>query len=57
MKDTDNNLIHIGKPIEFDEQHLFATLEKLEDVMKDDGVDIRSYIEALVPTYCRDQIK
>ena len=57
LKDTDNNLIHIGKPIEFDEQHLFATLEKLEDVMKDDGVDIRSYIEALVPTYCRDQIK
>ncbi len=55
LRDTDNHLIHIGKPIELDEEHMFATLARVEELMKDDGVDIRSYIEELVPTYRRDR--
>ena len=55
LKDTANHLIYIGKPIELDEEHLFSTLEKIEAIMKDDDVDIRSYIEKLVPTYRRDR--
>ena len=55
LRNTENHLIYIGNPIELDEEHLFATLAKVEALMKDDGVDIRSYIEELVPTYCRDR--
>ena len=55
LKETDNHLIHIGKPIELDEDSLFDTLKTIETVMSDDSVDIRSYIEDLVPTYQREQ--
>ncbi len=51
LKSTDNKLIHIGQPIDFDEDVFFSRLEELEKVMADDSADIRSYISELVPTY------
>ncbi len=53
LQSTDNKLIHIGHPIEFDEEEFFSKLEKLHDIMSDDECDIRSYISELVPTYTR----
>lgn len=48
---TENKLIHIGHPIEFDEEHFFSRLEDLKVAMADDSADIRSYISELVPTF------
>lgn len=51
LKDTENSLIHIGKPIEFDEKEFFAILDKMRMVMYNDDADIRHYVKTIVPTY------
>ena len=51
LKQTENHLIHIGKPLEFDDDWFMAKLEELKKVMYDDSIDIRSVIHELVPTY------
>ncbi len=51
MQDTDNKLIHIGKPIEFDKEHLFENLERLKEASYSETEDIRSLIKEVVPTY------
>lgn len=48
---TDNSLIFIGKPIDFDEEELFETLESMKNLMYDEDVDVRQYVKKLVPTY------
>lgn len=51
LKDTENGLIHIGKPIEFDEQEFFDILDKMRLFMYNDDADIRHYVKMIVPTY------
>ena len=51
MSQTENKLIHIGKPIDFDEEDFFEKLHKLYDNMYDDSVEVRKLIHNLVPTY------
>ena len=51
MKETSNRLIHIGKPIEFDEKEFFEKLELLKQQSKDETADVRAWIKELVPTY------
>jgi len=51
LRNTENDLIHVGKPIEFDEEWFSERLENLKSVMYDDSVDIRSLIHEIVPTY------
>ncbi len=51
MEDTENKLIHIGKPIELDESLFFGQLEKLKTLCYDERVDIREYVQVVVPTY------
>ena len=51
LQNTENDLIHVGKPIEFDETWFAERLENLKSVMYDDSVDIRSLIHEIVPTY------
>ena len=51
LENTDNNLIHIGKPIVFDDKWFEERLENLKDKMYDDSTDIRSLIHEIVPTY------
>ncbi len=53
MTATENELIHIGKPLNIDEEKFMAGLMHLREVMYDDSVDIRSLVEELVPTYVR----
>ena len=51
LQDTDNKLIHIGKPIEFDEDKFFVQLHKLKDAAESECKDVRSRIKDIVPTY------
>ena len=51
MKDTANKMIHIGKPIELDEQEFFAQLKELKDESQIESSDIRPLIQKIVPTY------
>ncbi len=51
MKETANKLIHIGKPIELDEQEFFAQLKELKDESQIESSDIRPLIQKIVPTY------
>ncbi|RDU22125.1 polysaccharide biosynthesis protein [Anaerosacchariphilus polymeriproducens] len=51
MQDTKNKLIHIGKPIEFDEKEFFEKLEELKEIVKNENNEIKKEIQKLVPTY------
>ena len=51
LKKTDNKMIYIGKPIEFDVDKFEKQLEQLGEVAIDEGSDIRTYVRAIVPTY------
>lgn len=51
MKETENKLIHIGKPIEIDEDKFFVQLKRLKEASKNESGDIRAMIREIVPTY------
>lgn len=51
MKKTDNELIHIGKPIEFDVEEFLHALEKLARASYENDNDIVKIVEKLVPTF------
>lgn len=51
MKETDNKLIHIGKPIEFDERKFFVQLHELKTAVEEEKTDIRDMVREIVPTY------
>lgn len=51
LKDTANKLIHIGKPIEFDEVKFYSQLNKLKAAVESECADIRPLIQEIVPTY------
>ena len=54
MQDTANSKIHIGKPIEFDEDTFFRELEFMkEESSKEEMSDeeIRRWVKKMVPTY------
>lgn len=51
LQDTENGMIHIGKPIEYDENEFFNTLDEMKSCMYDDTVDIRALVKKIVPTY------
>lgn len=51
LQDTENKLIHIGKPIEFDEEAFDRMLERLKEAAESEDEDVRDIVCALVPTY------
>ncbi|MBR6451703.1 MAG: polysaccharide biosynthesis protein [Lachnospiraceae bacterium] len=53
LQETANKLIHIGKPIEFNEEEFFEQLNELkEEVYEEaDAEAIRTWVKRLVPTY------
>ncbi|MBR5322499.1 MAG: polysaccharide biosynthesis protein [Clostridia bacterium] len=51
LQATDNQLIHIGKPIEFDEEHFYGVLHNMKHCMGDDTIDMRLLVKEIVPTY------
>ena len=51
LQDTPNKLIHIGKPIEFDEATFFDKLSKLKEAAYGEIDDIRPLVQTFVTTY------
>lgn len=51
LQETDNKLIHIGKPIKMDEEHFLMQLENLADYVVQEPDDIRRWVQEIVPTY------
>ena len=51
LQETDNKLIHIGKPIEFDEEEFRKQLEILDKMSREDNPQIKEAVRKVVPTY------
>lgn len=51
MQDTANKMIHIGKPIEMDEEKFLAQIQELSDYVVNEPSDIREWVQKIVPTY------
>lgn len=54
LKKTDNKMIYIGKPIEFDEENFLKQLKKLDEDARSETADIRADVKEIVPTYKYD---
>ena len=55
LQKTDNDMIHIGNPIPFDEDAFLAGLETLMQAAYANRSDIREQVKALVSTYHPDE--
>ena len=51
LQDTPNKLIHIGKPIEFDQEIFKTQLQELIKFANQDTENIKDIIKTIVPTY------
>lgn len=51
LEETEHSLIHIGKPLAFDEEEFLNHLAELKKVIKDEPDAIRRRIKDIVPTY------
>lgn len=51
LTDTENKLIHVGKPIEFDEAQFYVQLDRLKRAVENECEDVRPLIQEIVPTY------
>lgn len=51
MKDTANRQIHIGKPLEIDEEQFFVQLQRLKEAAYEESPAIRELVKEIVPTY------
>ncbi len=51
LQETENKLIHIGKPIKMDEEHFLLQLENLKEYVVQEPEDIRKWVKEIVPTY------
>lgn len=51
LQKTQNDLIFIGKPIEFDEDKFFESLVKLKEAAYADDPDMKKLVTEFVPTY------
>lgn len=51
MKETANKLIHIGKPIELNEDEFYIQLSELKEACYRDDEAIKEIVQKIVPTY------
>lgn len=51
MQETANKLIHIGKPIQMDEEKFLKQLEEIKEHVVEEPDDIREWVQRMVPTY------
>ena len=51
LQETENKLIHIGKPIEMDDDWFLEKLHELEEASKEETDRIRELVSEVVPTY------
>lgn len=55
LQDTDNNMIHIGKPIEMDDEKFKKDLERLREAYELEVTNMKEIVEEIVPTYHRQE--
>ncbi len=55
LQNTPNRLIHIGKPIDFDEVQFKQQLDELYEEANRDDIDIKAVVQKIVPTYVRKE--
>ena len=51
LQETENRLIHIGKPIEMDDEWFREKLHELEEASKQESDRIKELVSEVVPTY------
>ena len=51
LQETENKLIHIGKPIEMDDEWFREKLHELEEASKQESDHIKELVSEMVPTY------
>ena len=51
LQDTANRLIHVGRPIDMDDEAFCRQLEALERACRHNSPDIRRCVADMVPTY------
>lgn len=54
LESTENKLIHIGKPIEMDDEKFKQQLKRLEEAYRAEAPNIKDIVAEIVPTYKRD---
>ena len=57
LRATSNNMIHIGRPIEMDDEAFCRQLDKLQDACKGESSEIKQMVAKMVPTYHPDGVK
>ncbi len=55
LKETENKLVHIGKPIEMDDEWFRAKLHELDEASRREDDSIRELVSQIVPTYHYDK--
>lgn len=51
LKKTENELIFVGEPLEFDEVHFLSELKKLEQAAIDEVWNIKDIVSEIIPSY------
>ena len=51
LQETENKLIHIGKPIIMDDELFVQQLKQLEEACTGESMDIKRLVSQIVPTY------
>ena len=51
LRETENHLIHIGKPIEMDDNWFRGKLQELDEASREESDRIRLLVSEIVPTY------
>lgn len=51
MQETENELIHIGKPIEMDDDWFMEKLKQLDEASRQETDEMRKIVAEIVPTY------
>ncbi|MFW5646760.1 MAG: polysaccharide biosynthesis protein, partial [Acetivibrio ethanolgignens] len=51
MQNTENKLIHIGRPIDFDEEGFLKRLDEMYQTITSEQADVRAFVKEIVPTY------
>ena len=57
MQDTANKLIHIGRPIEMDDEWFLEKLHELEEASKQESDRIKELVSEVVPTYVYKRVR
>ena len=51
LQSTENELIHIGHPIEMDDDWFMEKLNALDEASRQESGEIKKIVEEIVPTY------